>query len=79
MPKLPERKSNEESSRGSTPRPYTAMAINGLGAGLSWRDMRHMKYTHLMQFLYEYEDMNGADVDEIVDATPKDVMALTRL
>ena len=55
------------------------MALNALSAGLSWRDLRHMKYTHLMQILYEWEDMHGADVDEVVDATPEDVMALTRL
>lgn len=55
------------------------MAINGLGAGLTWDDLRHMKYTHLMQFLYEWEDMNGSDVDEYVEATGADVMALTRL
>ena len=55
------------------------MALNGLAAGLSWQDMRHMKYTHLMQLLYEWEDMHGADVDEVRDATPSDVTALTRL
>ena len=54
------------------------MALNGLSAGLSWSDMRHMKYTHLMQLLYEWEDMHGADVDEIVDATPADVRALMK-
>ena len=55
------------------------MALHGLSAGLGWRDLRRMKYTHLMQLLYEWEDMNGADVDETRDATPSDVMALTRL
>ena len=55
------------------------MALNGLEAGLSWRDMRHMKYTHLMQTLFEWEDMHGADVDEIVDATPSDVRALAKM
>ena len=55
------------------------MALSGLEAGLTWRDLRHIKYTHLMQLLYEWEDMHGAEVDEIVDATPQDVMALTRI
>lgn len=55
------------------------MALHGLEAGLSMQDMRGMKYTHLMQILWEWEDMNGAEVDETVDATPRDVMALTRL
>ena len=55
------------------------MALLGLEAGLSWRDMRRMKYTHLMKLLYEWEDMHGADVDETVNATSDDVMALTRL
>lgn len=55
------------------------MALCGLQAGLSWRDMRLMKYTHLTQLLWEWEDMNGAEVDETRDATPADVMALTRL
>lgn len=55
------------------------MAVSGLSAGLTWRDMRHMKYTHLMLLLYEWEDMNGAERDETVDAKPSDVMALTRL
>ena len=79
MPKLPERKSNSDNTRDPSSRPYTAMALSAMGAGLSWRDLRHMKYTHLMQLLYEWEDMHGADVDEVVDATPADVMALTRL
>ena len=35
------------------------MALCGLSAGLTWRDMRLMKYTHLLQFLYEWEDMHG--------------------
>lgn len=55
------------------------MALSGLEAGLTWRDMRHMKFTHMMQLLFEWEDMHGAEVDEVRDATPKDVMALTRL
>lgn len=55
------------------------MAVNALSMGLTWRDMRHMKYTHLMQLLWEWEDMNGAEVDEYVDATGADVRALTRL
>ena len=55
------------------------MALNGLEAGLTWRDMRQMKYTHLTQFLWEWADMHGAEADETVDATPADVMALTRL
>lgn len=55
------------------------MAVSALQMGLSWQDMRHMKYTHLMQLLYEWEDANGADVTEYVDATGADVMALTRI
>lgn len=54
------------------------MALSGLQAGLTWRDMRDMKYTHLMQLLFEWEDMNGAEVDEIREATPDDVDALAR-
>jgi len=52
------------------------MALSGLEAGLSWRDMRQMKYTHLMQLLYEWEDMHGVEVEETADATPADVKAL---
>lgn len=55
------------------------MMLCGLEAGLTVRDMRKMKYTHLMQVLYEWEDMHGAEVDEVVDATPADVRALMRL
>lgn len=55
------------------------MAVSGLQAGLSWRDMRHMKYTHLMQLLYEWEDANGAEIDETREATTADVMALTKM
>lgn len=50
------------------------MALLALESGLSWRDMRRMKYTHLMQLLYEWEDMHGADVDEVVDATSFDML-----
>lgn len=49
------------------------MCASGLSAGLALEDMRHMKYTHLMQILYEWEDMNGAEVDEVRDATGDDV------
>ena len=55
------------------------MMLCGLEAGLSIEDMRRMKYTHLMQVLFEWEDMHGADVDEVVDATGADVMALAKL
>lgn len=55
------------------------MALNGLHAGLTWSDMRHMKYTHLMLLLYEWEDMNGAEVDETRDATNADLHALMNL
>ena len=55
------------------------MALNGLEAGLSWRDMRHMKYTHLIQLLWEWADLHGAEAEETVDATPADVMALMRI
>ena len=55
------------------------MAVCGLSAGLTWQDMRHMKYTHLMQVLWEWEDANGADVTEYVDATSADVKALMKL
>lgn len=55
------------------------MMLCGLDAGLSIADMREMKYTHLMQILYEWEDMQGADVDEYIDATGADVRALTRI
>ena len=55
------------------------MMLCGLEAGLSMQDMREMKYTHVMQALYEWEDMHGADVDETVDARPADVRALMRL
>lgn len=55
------------------------MAVNALEMGLSWRDIRHMKYTHLTQLLWEWEDSRGADVTEYIDATGDDVRALTRL
>jgi hypothetical protein len=81
VPNLPERKSRDETVRKTT-RPFTAMALNGLSLGLSWKDMRHIKYTHMMQFLFEYEDMHIADSDQIEqvrDATPRDVKALMML
>jgi len=55
------------------------MALSALAAGLAWNDLRTMKYTHLMQLLYEWEDMHGADVEETVDATPSDVRALMKM
>lgn len=50
------------------------MALLALRVGLTWRDLRHMKYTHLMLLLYEWEDMQGADVEEVVDATSFDLL-----
>ena len=55
------------------------MALAALQAGLSWADLRDLKYTHLMQILWEWEDSNGVEADETVEATTADVMALTRL
>lgn len=79
MPELPKRTHKKRKSRDATPRPYTQMMLCGLEAGLTMRDMRDMKYTHLMQVLYEWEDMHGAEVDEVVEATPADVRALMNL
>ncbi len=50
------------------------MALAALESGLTWRDMRRMKYTHLMQLLFEWEDMHGAEVEEVVDATNFDFL-----
>ena len=55
------------------------MAMSGLSAGLTMPDLRTIKYTHLMQLLFEWEDMNGAEVDEVREATPDDVDALAGL
>ena len=80
MPQLEERKGSKEEKPAS--RPYSRMALIALDAGLSWRDLRQMKYTHLMQLLLEWEDMHRAedeDEDEVVEATSADVKALARL
>lgn len=55
------------------------MALHALGAGLSWSDLRSMKYTHLMQILWEWDDMHGAKCDEVTDATDADIRFLTQL
>jgi len=44
--------------------PYTRMAVCGMEVGLTWRDMRHMKYTHLMQLLYEWDDLHSGEQDD---------------
>ena len=80
MPQLEERKGSKDEKPVS--RPYARMALLALDAGLTWRDMRRMKYTHLMQLLLEWEDMHRAedeDEDEVVEATSADVKALARL
>lgn len=50
------------------------MMLSALDAGLAVSDMRHMKYTHLVQVLWEHEDMCGAGdgADETRDATAED-------
>ena len=55
------------------------MLVSGLSAGLSMPDMKTMKYTHLMQVLWEWDEMQGAEYDVTVEATNDDVLALTRL
>ena len=55
------------------------MAMSGLSAGLTMPDLRTIKYTHLMQMLWEWDEMHGAEYDVTVDATSEDVMALTKL
>jgi len=39
-------------------RPYTGLVLCGLHAGLTREDMRHMKYTALVQTVWEWEDVN---------------------
>ena len=55
------------------------MMLNGLSAGFSREDMRHMKYTHLMHILYEWEDMHGEGADEERNATEADARWLMGL
>lgn len=55
---------------------FARTAMGALSAGLSWRDLRHMKYTHLVLLLYAYEDNIGAEYDEVSDAKPSDVRML---
>ena len=47
------RKSEDEDLR-----PYTGLVLCGLHSGLSREDMRHMKYTTLVQTVWEWEDLN---------------------
>lgn len=78
MPELPERKRSRDGERRPTPRPFAAMAVNAMGAGLSWCDLRQMKYTHLMQLLYEYEDMHS-DADGGEEPPSNDAAGLLSL
>ena len=55
------------------------MAMSGLSAGLTMPDLKTIKYTHLIQMLWEWDEMHGAEYDEIVEATSADVMSLTKL
>jgi len=81
VPKLPDRKpvSKDGEQKLGTDRPYTRMAMSGLSAGLTMPDLRNIKYTHLMQMLWEWDEMHGAEYDETVEATSADVMSLTKL
>ena len=76
---MPERKPSKEEKSSPTSRPFARMALCALDSGLGWRDMRHMKYTHLMQLLFEWEDMRGADVDEVREGTKENMLAIARL
>ena len=76
---MPKRKLEKKDRADKSPRPYARMAVCAMQMGLEWRDMRHMKYTHLMKLLYEWEDANGAEVTEYVDANGSDVRALMKL
>lgn len=61
-------------------RPYTGLVLCGLHAGLTREDMRYMKYTHLVQTVWEWEDMNDPDShEETRDATPADFEMLKHL
>ena len=78
MPELPKRetKPGKGEKRGAPRHPYAHMAVCGLSMGLSWPDMRFMKHTHLMQLLWEYDDMNGAETVEVRDAGDADIEAM---
>lgn len=80
MPRLPERTYKGDKKQRPTDRKYTAMALAALSAGLTWRDLRHMKYTHVVQVIYAYDDMRGdGDYDEVREATSSDIRALMSL
>ena len=55
------------------------MAVNGLAIGLSWEDMRTMKFTNMIQLMWAWDDLHGAEEDETRDATSSDVKALMAL
>ena len=56
------------------------MALNAVSAGIGWDALRHMKFTHVVQILFEWDDMHADDDREKVrEATSKDVRALMNL
>lgn len=56
------------------------MALSALQAGLTLDDLRHAKYTHVVQLMWEWEDMHDDEGrDETVEAKPSDVKMLMTL
>lgn len=81
MPKLPDRKprTKSKSSQRKSRRPFTCMAVSGLGLGLTYSEMNRMKYTHLVQLLWEADEASGTEYVETRDATMDDLRMMMNM
>lgn len=80
MPRIPQRKPRDsgDDARGAA-RPYTQWMLLGLQTGLALSDIREMKYTHLVQTVYAWQDMHGVEYDEVREATGADTRLLKEM
>ena len=55
------------------------MLVGALRIGLTLDNLRHMKYTHVIQILWAYDDANGVEVIEEREAMQSDIEWLKQL
>lgn len=55
------------------------MAVSGLGLGLTYSEMNRMKYTHLVQLLWEADEASGTEYVETRDATMDDLRMMMNM
>ena len=68
----PPKKTGRGKGRQSS-RPYTAMLVSALNMGLSYGDVKDMRFPELVLMLREWSDMNTPESERVHEASQDDI------